>query len=414
MHSSLYATSLPISQSDHFLLFQTLRGAVDIFRGDIRTALGSAGTDSSVLSEDEIKALKLRGYLTESRPEQELEQGHRILAILRRGLRPEVELKFHFPASGNGATKTASGEDIREAFRLAASLADDERILLVRPVISSPEVDPAIMASVLEESLEGHLPVLPEVTFAGLPALNAWLKSENFNHVDLVTDRSNVPDDSESAACRIVELFEHQIYVSWKCGVDGLSATQLDTISSITRSVRQKYPDMMLFLLSDELSGTAETGMVKAGEDSLSFISSENLDLLNTLLRFIVGANRVNFRPFFQPEADELALDLATGQFSYNCPSKRQRLEGFGQIHSAIEAERGLSSFVGSPASSVHADQCVSCKYALVCGRDWIGKYSYQGSGECASLLEKRISQVLPLLLFNLRSLRLNGKRNAQ
>jgi hypothetical protein len=123
---------------------------------------------------------------------------------------------------------------------------------------------------------------------------------------------------------------------------------------------------------------------------------------MNTLFRFITAPKQINYTPFFQSEPDRLIFTAGADELVYDSPEYGSTVKGFDEVRDKVEAESlraaaGYGSIVEQPAG------CLSCRHALVCGRGWIGEYGYKDSNECSELLERRMKQVMPLLLYNLR-----------
>ncbi|RMD57508.1 hypothetical protein D6833_13830 [Candidatus Parcubacteria bacterium] len=402
MRVSFYCACVEIPQSDRCLLFQTLRGAIDVVPKDVARALEQfGGSGSTPLSEAEIETLKQRGYLTE--PAAEREQARAVLRLAANHLQRFLEIVLRFPPDMKESSPPASNSgQLDQVFSLAARAAGDGRLLTARLEITSPEVSPRIMERVLETAMERDCPVFPHVTIAGLDALRPWLKSEYFPQVVLTTDSAANLLDVEALASTITRFFEHQVPVLWRCQVDGMSTEQLGAVHLIRERVRQKYASFMLYLFSDTSEGTSAPTPINIHEAWLPTISSENEVILTTLMRFIVTPARVNYNPFFQPDADKLIFDLDTRHLSYRSSADDRLVDGVDDVSAHIEAE-----LAQKPADFWQAvkqsSECPSCKYALVCGRNWIGEYGYATAERCARAFGQRLKQSLPLVFYNLR-----------
>jgi hypothetical protein len=399
MRTSSHFVCVPIRQTNRYLMFHTLRGAVDLVSDEIGLALERGEEINSMLSEVEAESLKRRGYLTGQTREQEEEQSHAALSIAARNTRPSVELIFRFPSSA--PYRTAEGSDrLDEFFSVAADLEQGGLLVLVKLEISSPEVDRELMDRILEVAIARDYAIILEVTMAGIDALWPWLKSENFRHVTLISDKSNMSPDAGRIAEKIALFFERQVYVSWKCNVDGLSAEQIDAVRAIRDRVRQKYSNFILLLLSDEREGEAEPYSLPSGGGHLPVVNSENVGVLLTMLRFVTRSDLINYNPFFSLEPDKLIYDLASEELFYQSAGSEVSLSDVNELRQYIRIpeERPLSLEIIEQGSA-----CPSCKYALVCGRDWIGKCGYPDINRCAASFEQRLKQVLPLLFFNLQ-----------
>jgi hypothetical protein len=400
MHASFHLASVPIPQTERYLLFQTLRGAVDIVPADIALALErSERLASASLSETEADILTRRGYLTEQTPEQERQQSRAALRIAAKQISPSVEMIFRFSRDSSLTAESAVGADqIAEVFSIAAELAG-EGSLLVSLEITTPQVDRAVMNHIVEAAAERDHPLLPQVTIDGLGALEPWLRSENFRQVTLSTNNSNMSLDVRAVTQKIVDCFENQVYVFWKCTMDGMSAEQVGAVRAICEGVRQKYSNFMLLPLSEECETESEAGSIGNG---LPAIRTENAVVMSTLLRFITMPAMINYNPFFHTDPDQLILDLGSTHLCYQSATGNAPIEGADAVrrHAAsITAQKRENSWEAIEQTS----QCPACKYALVCGRDWIGTCGYSSIDQCAASFERRIEQVLPLLFFNLR-----------
>ena len=228
--------------------------------------------------------------------------------------------------------------------------------------------------------------------------MRPWLKSQNFHFVVLETDSSNMPVDAAGLSDAIVGCFERQVQVGWKCNIDNMIPAQCETVSEIRRRVREKYPSFMTCLVSTATDGTEEPGYIASNGGAVPYISADNEVILKTLFRFITTPRQINYNPFFYPDPPRLVFDVGANQLSYDSPEKGV-IEGFDAVRRAIKLEQPAS--LEPPAEGVR--ECFSCKYSLVCGRDWINKYSYADASQCAGLFEQRVRQVLPLLLYNAR-----------
>lgn len=403
MHVSFHFATVPVPQTDRYILFQTLRGAVDIVPADVAHALQrSEGLASTSLSESEADLLTRRGHLTDQTPEQERRQSRAALRITAKQMRPSVEMIFRFPPDSSlmAASAVAAGE-IAEVFSIAAGLAGEKGSLIVSLEITTPEVDRDVMNQIVEAAIQHDYPLLPQVTIAGLGALRPWLRSENFRQVTLSTNSSNMSLDVQAVTQTISNCFENQVYVSWKCTVDEMSAEQMGAVRAIFVGVRQKYSNFMLLPLSDQCETASEASSIAIGKD-LPVICTENAVVLSTLLRFITTPAMINYNPFFHADPGKLILDLGSTRLSYQPAKGDAPIEGAEAVrqHAAsIPAQKRETLWEAIEQTS----ECPACKYALVCGRDWIGTCGYSSIDQCATLFERRMEQVLPLLFFNLR-----------
>ncbi|MEK6408314.1 MAG: hypothetical protein AABN34_15245 [Acidobacteriota bacterium] len=403
MDASFHLASVPISQTDRYLLFQTLRGAVDIVPADIALALKrSEHLASTSLSEAEADILTRRGYLTDQLPEQERQQSRAALRLTAKQIRPSIEMIFRFPPDSSLTAKSAVGADlIAEVFSIAAELAREEGLLMVSPEITTPEVGREVMNHIVEAATQRDYPLLPQVTIAGLGALWPWLKSENFRQVTLSTNNTNMSLDVQAVTEKIVDCFENQVYVSWKCTVDEMSVEQMGAVRAVCEGVRQKYSNFMLLPLSEKRETPSAASSI-ATENVLPVIETENAVVLSTLLRFITMPTMINYNPFFHTDPDKLILDIGSAGLSYESATGNLPIEGADAVRrsaASIAAQKREKSWEAIEQTS----QCPACRFSLVCGRDWIGKCGYSSIDQCATSFERRMEQVLPLLFFNLR-----------
>jgi hypothetical protein len=404
MRTSYHLSRVPISHSDQYLLFQTLRGAVDVVSVDLAGALNNfhdSGGES--LTPDETESLRRRGYLTEQTPEEEKEHARGILRLLSKNLPSVVELDFIFP---DGASELTTDEDwLEQSFSLAGKLAGEAGAVVVGLEVGAPRVDANAFEAVLRRaSARGHV-ILPRVTLASLCALTPWLKSENFRQALISTDSDSAPvGDVEDAAEQIVNLFNRQIHPLWKCRVDGMTEAQLGAAAAVAERVRQKYPFFRLHLSSASLEPTAEPLTFRVNGHSLPGISAGNEALLSTMTRFILMAGKINYRPFFQPESAKLTATLEDKRLTFQEGVGAATLEGFAAI--SAHAEQSARDGDGGDLWDTIAPTSprLDCMYALVCGCAQGRAARAEGAAlECGAPFERRLRQVLPLLLFNLQ-----------
>jgi hypothetical protein len=403
MHASFHVAFVPIPHSGRHLIFQTLKGAVDLIPEELAATLRQFdGGSAASLSEQEVDTLTRRGYLTDETPEQEQAQAETVLRLAAKNLRSVVEIAFRFSAGGPPESEgPADPEAIDEVFLLGASAAKRDQLISVAIEIAAPEIAPRLVERILGHSAERDYPIVPVVTPQGLGALSPWRQSQNFQFVILETDASNMPVEAAELAESIVSYFERQIHVGWRCDVDGLSPDQVAAIDAVRRQVREKYPSFMVWPVSPATDGTAEAGHLADHGSHIPYISADNESVLRTLFRFLTTPRQVNYTPFFQPETARLVFTVAANQLSYDSPAVGA-VDGFAAVRAAIEAEDPPPP-AGFWPPRAGAAECLSCRYSLVCGRDWIKAYGYPTATECAGRFERRLQQVLPLLLFNAR-----------
>jgi len=392
---------------DQFLLFQTMRGAIDIAPGEIIRGLGHLGdSEVSALSEAEIETLKRRGYLTELSAQEEQEQARTILRVLSEKLHSPVELTFRLQTDG-GRQSSQDDNDaaglIDKLFSLADKTADEPVRVVTNVEIPFAHINAQLMTRILDQAQAHNSMVLPQLAFAGCEALTPWLKSENFRHALLISDRDNLSLAVENAANKIINFFDQQVHPSWKCNISGMSSQQLETILLIFERVRQKYASFTLCLVGDAIDETAIDNWVTINETSLPFISPENEIVLSTLFSFVLMPNRINYQPFFAPGSHKLTCVFETKQVTYESPCGEKIIGEFDQIGAGFE--ESIRPTAGDKAATMALiQQRVSCKYALLCRCNPGVSECSSGNGlQCADVYERRLRQVLPLLLFNLK-----------
>jgi hypothetical protein len=402
MHTSFHVAFVPVPQSDRQLLFQTLKGAVDLIPEELATVLRQVDGGLAALTAAEIDTLTRRGYLTDQTHEQEQEQARAVLRLAARNFRPGLEIVFRLSSAHEPeADRPEHAARIAEVFSLGDSAAKSDRLLSVALEIAAPEVEPPLIEAIIAEADRRDLPIVPVVTPQGLKALRPWRKSQNFQFAILETDGATMPADAAELAACVIGYFEHQVHIGWRCEIDRLSPAQAAAASAVRQQVREKYPSFMVWLVSKDLGGTEEPGYLAANGSRLPYVSADNEGVLKTLFRFLTAPRQINYTPFFQPETARLVFTVGTNQLSYESPA-REGVEGLAAVRAAIELETQQAPVSVWPPRG-GAAECLSCKYSLVCGRDWMSAYGYDTTRECAGLFERRLQQVLPLLLYNAR-----------
>lgn len=403
MHTSFHVAFVPVPQSDRYLLFQTLKGAVDLIPEELALIVRNLdGGSAASLTGQEVETLTQRGYLTDKTLDQEQEQAQAVLRLVARNFRSGIEIAFHFSsASESEAHHLSDMERIDEVFDLGARAAMGDQLVSVVVEIAAHEIEPRVVERILNKAAERDYPLLPVVTPQGLNALLPWRRSQNFQFAMLETDCSNMPDSATELSDSIVSYFEHQVHIGWRCNIDGLSAAQVAAVAAVRQQVREKYPTFMAWLVSAATDGTEEAGYIADNGNRIPYISADNEGVFKTLFRFLTSPRQINYTPFFQPDSPRLAFDVETNQLSYDSPGMA-RVEGFEAVRTAVEMGRPQEPASQWPPLGGASD-CLSCKYSLVCGRDWIKAYGYPTTLECAERFERRLQQVLPLLLYNAR-----------
>ncbi len=407
VYPSFHISRVQIHGQDQFLLFQTVRGAIDIVSGDIVRELDRVGnSESSVLSEAELETLKRRGYLTELSASQEQEQARSILRVLSKKLQSSVELTFSFARDGQPSSSLDASDSagiVDRLFSLANKIAGEQGTVLIRLEIASAQIDAQLMTRILDNAQARDSLVLPQVTLSALEGLTPWLKSENFRQVLIISDRKSMSLDVDSTTNNIVTCFNRQVHPAWKCHIDGMTSEQLDAMLSIFQRVRQKYPFFSLHLISDSIDEAASENRVTVNGTSLPFISPDNEPVLNTLWSFMRLPQRINYKPFFARGSHKLTCDLETKRVTYESSRGGDAIDGLEQIEARFEGPIARPP-VDPEATNALIEDRLSCKYALVCGSN-CGIYECPGSDgrQCAEMYERRLEQVLPLLFFNLQ-----------
>jgi hypothetical protein len=397
---------LQVPAQDQFLLFQTIRGAIDIVPGDIVRELGHFGNgESNTMSEAEIESLKRRGYLTELSAAQEQEQARTILRVLSEKLQSPVELTFRFPDSRQLSRQdlAVTADLVENLFLLANKVAGEQGGILTHLATSSSPIDPQLMTAILDRAHAYNSVVLPRLPITGLKELRPWLRSDNFRHVSLVSDRENLPLNVESTVDEIINAFSQQVYPSWQCNIAGMNQEKLEAVLLIFERVRQKYPVFALHLVSDEIAETAIDNWITINETSLPFINPANTIVLNTLLTFVLLPNRINYSPFFAPGPHKFTCVLETKQVTCESPVGEELVGEFDQVYTHLEDL--LTRPTGTEATALIPERA-ACKYAMICGGNPETNECAAGLPQCTGVYEQRLRQVLPLFLFNLQKTR--------
>ena len=389
VYRALHLSYVQIPQSDLYLLFQTMRGSIDIVRREFVQDLERFGnSDANGLSEEEVEALKRRGYLTDVSSEQELEQAATILNVLSRNVQPVVDLTFDLSESNSDSVDL-----VDKLFSLAKTIAGEHGAIKVHPEIPPASIDEQVMSRILEQARRHRSAVVPRLTIAAFDALTPWLKSENFHQALLVSDRESLSLDVESVASNIVNFFKQQVHVLWRCDVDGMDHDQLAAVLAIVARVREKYSFFTAQLVSGQLAHDRIENFIPVDGAFLPYISPDNEPLFNMLMSLVLTPQRINYYPFFAPDSHKLACELRSKSVSYKPPAGDEVSGELDEIAPRVESAKSTDS-----ATSLIQER-VSCKYSLICG---CGK-STNGPPECSAVYEQRLRQVLPLLVFNIQ-----------
>jgi hypothetical protein len=404
VRKSFYLCGTEICGANQVLLFHILTGAIDIVSKEFWAALEDWGEEAEPtgLTGPEIERLKKRGYLVDDSLEHEKELNKKVLQIAARSERDRVEVKLTLPQDGRNSAPIAKS-DIDELFSLIRSIAGDDGPIAVGLEITATEVEPQILEDLLGAVAAYDLVLIPEVTIAGLGALLPWRNSRCFEEVVLTSDRSTLSTDISETSEKIIGFFEHQVAVSWRCKVDGMRPEQLASIRSIRDMVRRRYLNFGVLLLSSRSAGAHNPPPSESAVQALPVVSTENEPLLLALNRYIWRPEQVNYNPFFRREPATLVFDVSSKDLAFQPGGGGGTISGIDAVRQLAPNWRTASHDKAYVDIVNHAPQCVSCKFSLFCGRDWIGEYGYGTMERCASMLEGRIAQVLPPLFFNLR-----------
>lgn len=396
LNPAFHLSYVQIPQSDLYLLLQAMRGAVDIVPREFVQELERFGSsEANGLSDAEIDTLKRRGYLTDLPAEKEIEQAATILNVLSRNFQPLVELTFDLSvASGD------SPELVDKLFSLANNIAGEQGTIKVYLEISSAPIDEQVMSRILDQARLYRTTANPRLTIEGFQTLAPWLKSENFRQALLLSDRESLSLAVDAVAENIISFFKQQIQLLWKCDVDGMSPEQLAAVLAIIRRVREKYPFFNTRLVSGKLAGETIENFIPIDGTFLPYISPDNESVLNMLLSLVLTPKRINYSPFFIPDAHQLACELHSKRVRYNSPSGDEVSGGVDEIVARVESANA------TPALAVETpliQERVACKYALLCGCQSGMNGSADDQKECTAVFEQRLRQVLPLMVFNLQ-----------
>ena len=397
-YPALHLSYVQIPHSDLYLLFQTMRGAIDIVRREFVQDLERFGSsDAHGLSEAEVDALKRRGYLTDLSPEQEQEQDATILNVLSRNVQPVVQLTFDLSESNSDSV-----DFVDKLFSLAKSIAGEHGVIKVHPEIPPSSLDEQVMSRILDQARLHHSTVVPRFTIAAFPSLTPWLKSENFRHTMLVSDRETLSLEVESVANNITSFFKQQIHVLWRCDIDGMDHEQLAAVLAIIGRVRQKYSFFTTQLVSGQLAPDKIENFISVNGTFLPYISPDNEPVLNMLMSLVLTPHRINYYPFFAPGTHKLTCDLRSKNVSYKSPGGDEVSGDLNEIAARVESAKA------PPTDSPPVQERAACKYSLICGCGNATNGFVNGQPECAAAYEQRLRQVLPLLVFNIQ------KRNSR
>ena len=398
VHRAFHLSHVQIHQSDLYLLLQTMRGAVDIVPREFVKELEQFGSSTANgLSDAEIDTLKRRGYLTDLSPEQELEQASTILSILSRNLQPSVELTFDLSAASSDSPNL-----VDKLFSLAKSIAGDQGAINAYLEISSAPICEQVMTCLLNQAQLYRSVLIPRLTIAGFEALVPWLKSENFRQALLISDRASLSLDVELVAENIINFYERQIHLLWKCDIDGMHPDELAAALAIVRRVREKYPFFNTQFVSGRMAQEAIEKFVPMDGTLVPIISTANELVLNTLMSLVLAPKRINYNPFFAPDPHKLDCELHSKRVSYKSPSGGEVTGGLNEILAYVESPVNAQGIKADSATSLIQERA-SCKYSLICGcRNGMDGVA-NDQKECAAVYEQRLRQVLPLLIFNLQ-----------
>src|SRR5215217_4992672 len=395
VYPALHLSYVQIPQSDLYLLFQTMRGSIDIVRREFVQDLEQFGSSSANgLSEAEVDALKRRGYLTDLPAEQELGQAATILNVLSRNVQPLVELTLDLAESSS-----ESVDLVDKLFSLAKSIAGEHGVIKVHPEIPPASINERVMSRILDQARLHHSTVVPRLTIAAFPALTPWLKSENFHQALLISDRESLSRDVESIANNIINSFKQQVHVLWRCDVEGMDQEQLAAVLATIGRVREKYSFFTALLISGQLAHDRIENFIPIDGAFLPYISPDNEPMINMLMSLVLTPHRLNYYPFFASGAHKLACELRSNSMSYKSPAGEEVTGEMDDIVTRVESAKATSIDSVTPLIRERA----SCKYSLICGCGDRTNGFVNGQQECAAVYEQRLRQVLPLLVFNIQ-----------
>jgi hypothetical protein len=362
---------------------------------------GEAPEGLSSLNKEESEALLRRGYLIDDFSESEEQQGRKALEITAAKLKRGCDLVFRFaPVRSSAGQPPVGAQQVDQVFAVLEKAKIPRQCVAVILDVAAGEIDPTVVERILLNSSGRDYSVVPIFNIDGMRALRRWISSQNFRVARLDANKSDMPADMEELAALIVDYYEHQVHVGVMCNVDGWSDAQLKVVSELREIIRRKYPFFMLWLTSESQDGVEEPGFVSAGGVQMPYISKNNEAVLNGLFRSITSPKTVNYTPFFQPEPAKLTMDVATNEAVYERPGRKGVVKGLAEVERAIVGDFTEDEMLLDPEK---AAQCLSCKYALVCGRNWLEEHGYSSAGECAAAYERRIQNILPSLFYNIR-----------
>ncbi|HYL98833.1 MAG TPA: hypothetical protein VEZ90_07750 [Blastocatellia bacterium] len=361
--------------------------------------MASEAGDAGALTKEQQGILNDRGYLAADDTSDEVAICQRLLSTMAQKMRPEIEVRVLFPQTPPSLPASGREEAIQEVFQLAERLTS-EAVEECPPPLVIPAFSTWLGSEewemITSRALDLGWHIIPEASgSAGLAAIMPWSKASAFRWLDFVTDSQERFESPSDLAMALLELNRNQIEVLWKCDLDA-SSTRSDAIRRIFSLVRSRYCSVFLFPLITEPGETFD-------EDcDLPVIHAENQEVLAVLNRMVAMPDQLTFRPFFQPPPFRLVLDLANSRLTY-CSSVNQQVGEIGGALPAIADEyRGI---IDRTARTVTVGTgCPSCKYALICGRNWMEENHYLTHRECARAFENRIAGSLPAFLLNLRT----------
>jgi hypothetical protein len=179
-----------------------------------------------------------------------------------------------------------------------------------------------------------------------------------------------------------------------------MSPEQLATVLAIIQRVREKYPFFNTRLISGKLGAETIENFIPIDGTFLPYISPDNEPVLNTLMSLVLMPKRINYCPFFFPDAHKLDCDLHSKRVNYKSPSGDEVSGGLDEIMAHVESANATPAI---KAEAPLIQERVNCKYALICGCQSGMNGSFVDQKQCAAVFEQRLRQVLPLLVFNLQ-----------
>src|SRR5262249_26872290 len=142
--------------------------------------------------------------------------------------------------------------------------------------------------------------VVPEVTVAGLGALLPWRNNHSFEQVLLTSDNNSLPNGVSDTSQKIIGFFEDQVRIFWRCQIDGMLPEQLKAIRCFCETLRRRYKNFGVLLMSELTSRMLHPGVSESAIPAWPVVRPENEPLLLTLTQCIWRPDQVSYSPFFR------------------------------------------------------------------------------------------------------------------